>query len=47
MERDVERKRIETNKRNREEALKNINYTNQAAKWRQGVNIMTSISYYA
>lgn len=47
MERDVERKRKETNKRNREEALKNINYTNQAAKWRQGVNITTSISYYA
>lgn len=47
MERDVERKRIETNKRNREEALKNINYTNQAAKWRQGVNITTYISYYA
>lgn len=44
---DVERKRKETNKRNREEALRNINYTNQAAKWRQGVNITTYISYYA
>lgn len=47
MEKDVERKRKETNKRNREEALRNINYTDQAAKWRQGVNITTCISYYA
>lgn len=47
MERDVERKRKETNKRNREEALNKYDYKDLVANWRKGIKSNYSISYYA